>query len=562
MKKSGTNDEPASQSRTATLNSFERQPRLSLVGTAVKLSILSLGLAHGASHAATIVVNSNLDDDSANRCTLRQAIDSMNTRVLQAGCAIDAGTFGTDDSITFSNSLADASTIVLNRGQLAVTQGRDITIDGSTVAGGIIVDANQSSRAFEIKSATLSINQMTITGGSLALRGKGAGFFVADNAFLSLNNSTASSNISRFGDGDGIYANASTVSLINSSVSNNGIYGRGGAGGGIFATNSASVSLNNSTVSGNYTNRGGGLYVGDSASVSIVNNSSISGNTAVYGGGGILAGNNSTVSVVSSTLSVNRTLRASGRGRSGGGIDADEASVYIINSSVTGNSSQNYGYGGGVAARSSTLLVVNSTLSENGASDGFGGGIAAFQSRVSLINSTVSNNRALYGGGAISTSDSDLSLINSTVVNNQGPLPFTHGISSNPSRTNFIGNNVVAGNVGGDCSGLVTHGPSNFIGDDTCTGTASGDPLLGQLRLNGGTTLTHAPLVGSPLIGAGDITVCLSEPVNGLDQIGSQRGVGNTCTIGAVENVFEGFVDGDGFYVIPTSNGRHVVIPD
>jgi hypothetical protein len=77
-----------------------------------------------------------------------------------------------------------------------------------------------------------------------------------------------------------------------------------------------------------------------------------------------------------------------------------------------------------------------------------------------------------------------------------------------------IGHNLV-----GDGTGC----PSDGIGDVTAA-----DPLLGPLADNGGPTLTHLPLKGSPAIEAGDTSLT-------VDQRGVARPVGPADDIGAVE---------------------------
>jgi hypothetical protein len=70
--------------------------------------------------------------------------------------------------------------------------------------------------------------------------------------------------------------------------------------------------------------------------------------------------------------------------------------------------------------------------------------------------------------------------------------------------------------------------------DATCSPGASdlvvADPLLGSLADNGGPTLTHALLAGSPAIDAGDNAVCPAT---------DQRGVARdaACDIGSFEYV-------------------------
>jgi hypothetical protein len=98
----------------------------------------------------------------------------------------------------------------------------------------------------------------------------------------------------------------------------------------------------------------------------------------------------------------------------------------------------------------------------------------------------------------------------------------------------FAYNTVVAGN-GVDCEGGSLLGDHNEDGDGSC-GLSGIDPMLGPLADNGGPTLTHLPLAGSPLIDAGDDAECAAT-----DQRGGLRpydGDGDgpaICDIGAVE---------------------------
>jgi cysteine-rich repeat protein len=58
------------------------------------------------------------------------------------------------------------------------------------------------------------------------------------------------------------------------------------------------------------------------------------------------------------------------------------------------------------------------------------------------------------------------------------------------------------------------------------------DPLLGVLTDNGGPTVTHAPLDGSPAIDGACASSCPE-----IDQRGAWRWQGKTCDIGAVERL-------------------------
>jgi hypothetical protein len=143
-----------------------------------------------------------------------------------------------------------------------------------------------------------------------------------------------------------------------------------------------------------------------------------------------------------------------------------------------------------------------------------------------LINSTVSGNDS-SGRGAGLFSSGPLTLINSTVAKNDsgglGGGVYVGPSVQNPTQivwTSIIAANTVAGGQGpdfvpnpgavlnihssliGDAVGVTIVGPGNLIGDSSGSGVI--DPLLGPLADNGGPTLTHALLPGSPALDQGD----------------------------------------------------------
>jgi len=95
-------------------------------------------------------------------------------------------------------------------------------------------------------------------------------------------------------------------------------------------------------------------------------------------------------------------------------------------------------------------------------------------------------------------------------------------------------NTILANSTsGGDCvnNGTIDTNTNNLVEDGSCSASMSGDPNLGALANNGGSTQTMALLAGSLAIDAG--ASCSSAPVNGLDQRGYVRDA--SCDIGAFE---------------------------
>ncbi|MGH7801374.1 MAG: autotransporter domain-containing protein [Thermodesulfobacteriota bacterium] len=286
------------------------------------------------------------------------------------------------------------------------------------------------------------------------------------------------------------------------------------AGGGIFLNNGGTVNITNSTISGNTAdNDGGGIF--NSGNMTITN-STINNNEAVESGGGI-ENADGTITITNSTISDNTA------GVEGGGINNNvqegTSIITVTNSTISGNTAVE---GGGIENLDGTVNITNSTISDNMATHSDGGGIGNFVSgTINMNNVTITNNNASGGGSGLFTSNEPGSAVN-------------------------ISNTIIAQNTGSDCEGtfnsqgfnLIQTVPVNcsIVGD--LTGNIIGqDPLLGPLANNGGHTQTHALLLGSPAIDAGN-----PDPPDGVpprcettDQRGITRPQGPRCDIGAFE---------------------------
>ena len=196
------------------------------------------------------------------------------------------------------------------------------------------------------------------------------------------------------------------------------------------------------------------------------------------------------------------TIRHGKSNSNGGGIRVAGGTVSIItNSTVSVNAAPS---GGGISNRLGMLTITSSSLNGDTTLSGAGGGIFndGIGATVTLTSSTVSGNSATLGAGlydvvtvelfTVTFYDNGLHLLGSTTATIEASAMWT--LSSEPS-----------------CSGpgtIVSLG-HNLDSDGTCGFNATGDlsstdPLLGLLQDNGGPTLTHALLPGSPAIDAGD----------------------------------------------------------
>ena len=280
----------------------------------------------------------------------------------------------------------------------------------------------------------------------------------------------------------------------------------------------------------------GGIYINPGSTVE-VRNSQLSGNNANLNGGAIF--NRGDLTISGSRLTNNTSSMY-------GGAIASDGMLTIVDSTIDSNSG---GIGGGIAAFGDSVLTLrNSTVSGN-ASVGDGGGIWSLDSTILLANSTVTDNSASGVGGGISlfaddsSDDESLTLHNSIVAGNSddGTAPDVEALSD-------VANDLVVEN--------------SLIGDTTGSGisstTGSGNvlnelALIGPLADNGGPTLTHALLTGSPAIDAGSNALAVDESGNPLttDQRGETRIEAGTVDIGAVESRLDklllGDVNQDGF---------------
>ncbi len=408
-------------------------------------------------------------------------------------------------------------------GALALNQVQitNCTATGNGGGKGGAIFVNSSGSAILINTSIL-----TNTAGAL-----GAGIY--DNGMLSVTNSYVSGN-STVGNGAGIYIDfgASPAMLTNTILSGNATFSSGGA---IF--NYSTLTVNNSTLSGNSTgNLGGGIY---NFSTLIVNDSTFSGNFAINfdGGGGIYN---------SSTMTVNNTILSGNTAAKGGGI-TNSGNATLTSVTLSGNTVTSIG--GGIYNGAGTLTLNKSTVSGNSATNfgGAGGGIFSF-SILTVTNSTISGNSATnsgHGGGIDTGGVANLTDV--TLSGNNANLG--GGILSEGSFTLTVTlmNTILAqGSVGGNCykagGAPIESNGYNLSSDGSCTTylNQTGDlnntnPQLGPLSNNGGPTLMHALLPGSPAIDRIPFGTNGCGTTIPTDQRGAHRPIGATCDVGAYE---------------------------
>lgn len=480
----------------------------------------------------------NLNDSGPG--SLRQAI-------------LDTNNNSGPDDITFAAGLNGI--LPLRSGELQINDQTTIT---AAPGQQIVIDANYTSRIFDIATTTATIQNLTIEHGQT---GVNAG--VSDL------------------DGGGIL-NDGSLTLIDDIVtqcraadSSGGGMGQvpGGWGGGIRSgithANPDAPILNvlHCTISDNSAGNteweadggnGGGIAATGKL---VVHDSTIIANTAGHGGqGSPNAG----------------TLSPPGMAGQGGGIYYLGSSCLIANCTITANSAGKGGFGGfsnffvgnGTAGGAGggiyldSGVIENSTIANNaagpggdggnetdhgwgsGGAGGYGGGI--YTNSALLINDTVTGNTAGKGGAAGQSNPIVQPVFPPGAPGGNG---FGDGIlvfGPAPSAA-AIGNTIVAGNLGKrhqDVNGPFLSNGHNLVGvadgstgwvasDQTGTAAAPLDPKLAPLNEYGGPTQTMALLAGSPALDHGDNALIPAGVTT--DQRGLARIFNGAVDIGAYE---------------------------
>ncbi|WP_339732882.1 choice-of-anchor Q domain-containing protein [uncultured Gimesia sp.] len=537
---------------------------------------------------------SDLDDGNytSGHLTLREAIKLAN-ETPEA------------DQIIFSSSLTN-KTIVLNTEilisssmtitglgaeQLSISgdyNSRIFTIDDSNIETEIVVQLSGLSliNGFsENGGAILNYENLTVSEslfsgndvravqyGDEALNNGGG--IHNDHGTLTIISTTFTNNYAF--EGGGIYNNNGFLTVTDSEFRENITTRKWGGGGGIshvdgsltvrrstFAENSASfgagiyfnvnsvqngpqpeltMDVSDSVFSKNTADDGGGIYFDapyqNDSQVAFVTNSTFTENVTSGDGAGIFFD-------FGQAFVNNSIFRGNVSDRTGGGIGSSWTTLTVQNSTFSQNSARLYGGGianGGFFAEEGggDVSIINSTLSENHSSNN-GGGFFSLSGFVNIVNSTISGNSAKNGGAIYTRPEGPGSIMisNSTITGNTAD--YAGGILSNWVSVAFT-NSILAGNSTSDSkpqnAGIIVH--TNSIIQDSAEGLL--DPVL---RDNGGPTKTHALLLGSAAIDAGDNTAVIDAEID-FDQRGTgfDRVVGGAVDLGAYEvQVFSTQID-------------------
>ena len=564
------------------------------------LALFMVTLQTKASPAATFTVNSTVDAVDVNpgdgvcetgvgngTCTLRAAV-------------MEANEMSGDDTITIPPNIYQITILGQEEdanisGDIDITD--DLILAGGG-AETTIIDGGFIDRVFhitgknniEVTFSNITIQNGGVDNGTLIPELHGAGIYNAlPSNIVLISDSILINNIAQndsFGSRGGAIYNAGIIQITNTDILSNtspgghGIYNSGtlsvtmgnfgfnnitsGGGPGGTIQNDGSLFITDASFHNNISYTGGSVHNGPSGIASVIN-TDIYSNSVYLDGGGIF--NFGTITVTNSSIYSNTTTSSRGGGiinlsgqtfiinsmihhndalngfGFGGGIFLDQGSIEIRESDILSNNAL---FGGGIYNEGGELLIIDSTIAQNLATTD-GGGILNY-GQLEGINLTISQNEALGNGGGIwqgtepTTSDETATLTNVTLAENSASNGLNiHLIVSPYVSTISIVNTIIASNAPDNCNVPLTATSYSLESGNSCGLSGIGDmtniePLLEILTDNGGSTMTHALLVGSPAIDSGDNNNCpltdqrrVTRPLDGNDD-GTA-----VCDIGAYE---------------------------
>ncbi|MCA9979510.1 MAG: hypothetical protein KDD89_01705, partial [Anaerolineales bacterium] len=410
------------------------------------------------------------------------------------------------------------------------------------------LDADANGRVIDISGSAVTLDGLILANGDAGSSNGGA-LNINSSSTVTLTNSTVRE--SRATSGGGIYNEGTLRITATDILSNTALEDAGG----IFNDNGASLSLLSSTVSSNTATIDSAGYAGGVYGLStvVISDTVFHNNHSTWRGGGLYTLSNSP-----QLTNVTFTDNSSNRG---GGYNPRGSDATITNALFSGNSAVK---GGGIYADFGEPNLTNVTFYNNTAS-GEGGGLYAIESAnvTTIQQSTFYSNTAVNGGAIYNTSGSEVLATNVTISGNhadeagggayvQAFFDLRHvtmvsntavitgdGIYANTGAdVALLSDNIIAYHEDDNCAiggtGAIFSLDYNLEDADDCGLTQTNDlintdPLLEPLADNGGDTLTHAFVLGSPAFNSG------SSSGTTIDQRGVARPQYGVADRGAYE---------------------------
>lgn len=515
------------------------------------------------------ITDLRFETTSAAKATLRQTVPKQRVMSIDTNARIEidnlvlrdgdadtergGGIFTKGGQVVLTRSTFTANTAAVG-GAIAVLGGRLDVQDGLFLFN----TAANAGGAASLED-TIGVFRYTVLQGNAAALG--GAVYASKSQLAFLDDSLVRSNQASTWDGGGVFAEQSAVFAQHSTFEQNTATNDGGA----ISVSSGSLHLEYAEFIGNEAIFGGAIDANIVQPVSVTggrfadNISLVTG----LGGGAIIA---DSVVIDGTRFENNSALDPSA---SGGAILANQ--VTASRCEFIGNTAGN---SGGAIDAGQQVQLESCRLADNKAGQTGGAlrlvSMPGYSNRIR--NSVFSGNVSTFEGGALWIKSLDSAAITNTTFSGNLLTDEDFGTGSaiylaedgqvDATNVTMVGegtvpmlakwgtlrlqNSLLSSPAGDDCvmspmDPLILSLGNNLAEDSTCFGLdqpgdmAGTDAQLAPLADNGGSTLTHALLEGSPAIDAGNGIACQAAPVDGVDQRGVSRTAGLNCDIGAYE---------------------------
>lgn len=364
------------------------------------------------------------------------------------------------------------STVEVEKSEIKNNIATDVRSDASNsnkgLGGGIysydstltVTDSTISGNEAKGSTSLITYNKKGELSSSTLGNGGGGICAVGKDSDVTLNKVTvtgnkATSNVStNLGAGGGIEAQGGSLTVKDSTISDNNARGNGG---GIFSAEGNVLDVSGSTIQGNKGNNGGGIHTGEARDASktpskaTITNTKVLENEAIGSGegGGVYVGTRADATLKGCTVANNKSVST------GGGIAAKLGTVTLDDTTVENNQAVN---GGGLfhlgIAVPGSLTLQNGSIIRNNTASSMGGGLFLWGNvGLKSENSEISGNKALYGAGIAASqytanfASPKLELVDTKVNNNGdastvmgGGIYAASGVTVTSKNTKFLGN--------------------------------------------------------------------------------------------------------------------------
>jgi len=467
-----------------------------------------VGMLFESEDSTTTITDSSADEND--HSGIEAYLDDGSVLTLGSVNADYNGESGIDVFASNDSTVAIRSSSVVGNGdegmEISTRTGASAEVSDSTAT-------DNDNDGFDFDSDDTG-SAITITNSTANGQGSSGFEFDTDGGTVTASDLTANDNDDSGLDIDAEYSGSVTVSGMTATAN-------GYAGAEIITEHSGSATVRDSTFADTYNGYGVEVETNYTGFVTL-ERLSVIGNQA----GGIDLHDDDDDKSHDSVITITDSTIADNSG-SGLEIDAtDSTAVSVQGTTISGNSSDE---GSGIRAElhdESSLAIVNSTISGN---NHVAGGTLFVEgdgtpTSLTIAHSTITNNHAADAAetGGVEIEDTSYSIAHSIIAGNTAA-----GVASD---LRFAADTPPTGSVEysliHNSAGAAQTAVDGGIGNVANTGA-----MLGALADNGGSTLTHLPLAGSPVIDAGNPAIT-GAPAT--DQRGQTRIVG-IIDLGALE---------------------------